>query len=118
MVLDGLAALQVSQRRDFSAGSDPGDGYELIAIFGALDATGAAELASTRIRRPRSLAVLLDVNRWSSEDKPYDPAEAATLLRDAGWGVVIARPDISMNNTWTDLCRIGSVRGRTMAGGF
>ena len=118
VVLDGLAALQVSQRRDFTAGGDPGDGYELIAIFGALDATGAAELARVRIRRPRSLAVLLDVNRWSGSDKPYNPAEAASLLRDAGWGVVIARPDISMNNTWTDLCRIGSVRGRTMAGGF
>lgn len=117
-VLDGLAALQVSQRREFAAGGDPGDGYELIAIFGALDSTGAAELARTRIRRPRSLAVLLDVNRWSGDDKPYDPTEAASLLRDAGWGVVIARPDISMNNTWTDLCRIGSVRGRTMAGGI
>ncbi|HJP77190.1 MAG TPA: DUF58 domain-containing protein [Pseudonocardiaceae bacterium] len=117
-VLDALAALQVSQRREFAAGGDPGDGYELIAIFGALNSTGAAELARTRIRRPRSLAVLLDVNRWSSDDKPYDPAEAASLLREAGWGVVIARPDISMNNTWTDLCRIGSVRGRTMAGGI
>ncbi|HEV3355330.1 MAG TPA: DUF58 domain-containing protein [Pseudonocardiaceae bacterium] len=118
VVLDGLASLQVSQRRDFSAGTDPGEGFELIAIFGALDATGAAELARSRIRRPRSLAVLLDVNRWSSEDRPYDPAEAAGLLRDAGWGVVIARPDVSMNNIWTDLCRIGSVRGRTMARGI
>lgn len=118
VVLDGLAALQVSQRRDFSVGGDPGNGYELIAIFGALDATSAAELARARIRRPRSLAVLLDVGAWSGDGHPNDPNEAAGLLRDAGWGVVIARPDLPMNNVWTDLCRIGSVRGRSLTGGF
>ncbi|HEX3781541.1 MAG TPA: DUF58 domain-containing protein [Pseudonocardiaceae bacterium] len=118
VVLDGLAALQVSQRRDFSVAGDPGNGYELIAIIGALDATSAAELARARIRRPRSLAVLLDVARWSDDDRPNDPTEAASLLRDAGWGVVIARPDLPMNNVWTDLCRIGSVRGRSLTGGF
>ncbi len=118
VVLDGLAALQVSSRRDLAVAGDLGSGYELIAVFGALDATSAAELARARIRRPRSLAVLLDVDRWSTGEHPRDPAEAAGLLRDAGWGVVIARPEEPMNTVWTDLCRIGSVRGRSLTGGF
>ena len=51
--------------------------------------------------------------------RPGDLAleDAADVLREAGWGVVVAAQDMSLAAAWTELCRIGVVRG-TMQGGI
>lgn len=121
VVLDSLAVLQPTHRRDLVVGVDPGGGHELIAIFGALTTKEAAEVARVRTRRARSLAVLLDVGTWGSGDAPGetrpDQQDSAELLRDAGWGVVVAPMGSDMRVAWADLCRIGAVRGRLVNGG-
>jgi uncharacterized protein (DUF58 family) len=117
-VLDTLAALQPSHRRDLVCGTDPGMGQELIAVLGAATPTAVAELMRYRSRSARSLAVLLDVAAWAaaSEESTPDSEAAAGLLRGAGWGVVVARPDQSIDAVWTELCRRGAGRFSARAG--
>ena len=115
-VLDALAALQHTQRSEVAWGVDPGAGQELLAVFGALTPTNAAQLVVARPRRTRSLAVLLEVNRWGEaadgSDAEADQAESARILRDGGWSVVTARPRDRMADVWTEICRMGSVSQR------
>jgi uncharacterized protein (DUF58 family) len=110
VVLDALAALQPSPRRDLVLGRDPGIGQEVIAVLGAATPTSAAELARFRPRGTRSLAVLLDVAEWNAagEDNAPDPEEAARVLRATGWHVTIARPHSPMTLVWEELCRAGA----------
>jgi uncharacterized protein (DUF58 family) len=118
VVLDALAALRTTQRKELTFGVDPGAGNELIAILGAMTATEAAELARARTRRARSLAVLLDVTAWNgtlpgARDTAGGAASAtvadcADLLRESGWGVVVAGGGTDMATVWRDLCRIGA----------
>jgi uncharacterized protein (DUF58 family) len=119
VVLDSLAMLAPTHRKDLACGVDPGAGHELIAILGSIGTTEAAELARVRSRRARSLAVLLDVSSWSGagEGRGADPNEGAELLRESGWGVVVASRGADMAPVWTDLCRIGAARARTAQGG-
>ncbi len=119
VVLDALATLQPTHRKDLTVGVDPGAGHELIAILGAITTTEAAELARVRNRRARSLAVLMDVSGWagSSDGAAVDPQDSVDLLRDAGWGVVVASSGADMRAAWSDLCRIGAVRARMGQGG-
>jgi uncharacterized protein (DUF58 family) len=122
-VLDVLAALRPAHRTEVAAGVDPASGHELVGIFGALTPTAAAQLATVRSRGARSIAVLLDVAQWAeaagdaSGDTPLDQADAARVLRDAGWSVVLAGPNSSMTEVWTELCRISTRTNRTMSGG-
>jgi uncharacterized protein (DUF58 family) len=131
VVLDALAALSPSHRRDLAFGVDPGAGNELIAILGAMTTTEAAELARVRTRRARSLAVLLDVQAWRGQvpggrdltlagANASPVADCAELLRDAGWGVVVVDggPKADMAAAWRDLCRIGAVTGQLREGGL
>jgi len=118
VVLDALAMLKPTHRRELACGVDPGGGHELIAILGSITATEAAELTRVRNRRSRSLAVLMDVTGWgvAGEGPGNNPHDAADVLREAGWGVVVAAHDMQLAAAWTELCRIGVVRG-TMQGG-
>jgi uncharacterized protein (DUF58 family) len=117
VVLDALAMLKPTQRRELTSGVDPGGGHELIAILASITTTEAAELSRVRNRRSRSLAVLLDVADWSTagEGAAHSAPAAAELLREAGWGVVVAGQATGLAAAWTELCRIGVVRG-TMGG--
>lgn len=114
VVLDALALVSPTHRKDLSVGVDPGAGHELIAVLGAIGTTEAAELARVRSRRARSLAVLVDASTWTGSDgdrgagHPVDPTESAALLRESGWGVVVARQEADMATVWQDLCRIGA----------
>jgi uncharacterized protein (DUF58 family) len=119
VVLDALAMLQTTHRKDLAVGVDPGAGHELIAILGAISTTDAAELARVRNRRARSLAVLLDVSGWAGtgDGTAYDPQDSADLLREAGWGVVVAGTGADQRTVWSDLCRISVVRARMAQGG-
>lgn len=114
VVLDELATLQPTHRAELTWGADPGAGHELVAILGSITTAEAAELARVRSRRVRSLAVLLDVSGWSGagEGAPPDPEESADLLRESGWGVVVARRDAEPAAVWSQLCRAGAIRTR------
>ncbi|SEQ53002.1 Uncharacterized conserved protein, DUF58 family, contains vWF domain [Lentzea xinjiangensis] len=113
VVLDSLAALQASHRRELSAGIDPGAGQEVVAVLGAVSPASVEELIRYRPRGMRSLAVLLDVNAWAggSDASAPDPEDARRLLTGAGWGVVIARPSASMQQVWQELCASAGNRG-------
>ncbi len=120
VVLDELAVLQPTHRQELVVGVDPGAGHELVAILGSISTTEAAELARVRSRRARSIAVLMDVSGWAggNEGRANDPADAADLLRESGWGVVVAQHQADMAAVWSELCRIGAgVRARTGQGG-
>ncbi|GLZ29776.1 hypothetical protein Lesp02_19660 [Lentzea sp. NBRC 105346] len=113
VVLDSLAALQPSHRRELAGGLDPGAGQEVIAVLGGITPAAVEDLIRFRPRGMRSLAVLLDVNAWASasEDKAPDPADAHRLLSSAGWGVALARPQSPMPQVWRELCASSVNRG-------
>jgi uncharacterized protein (DUF58 family) len=122
LILDTLATLQSAHRRELSCAADPAGGQELIAVLGAVSPQAAAELARVRAGRSRSLAVLLDVSRWTESnaevlaDRPADPVGGARLLRVAGWQVVVADPATPAADVWTRLCQLGTATTRPTAG--
>ncbi|RKT56897.1 DUF58 domain-containing protein [Saccharothrix australiensis] len=113
VVLDALAALQPSHRREPAVGLDPGAGQEVIAILGGSTPGVVDALVRNRPRGMRSLAVLLDVRAWAAagEDPAPDPEEGRRLLEAAGWGVVVARPSAAMGQVWRELCHSAGNRG-------
>ncbi|MCG8922952.1 DUF58 domain-containing protein [Lentzea sp. CC55] len=113
VVLDSLAALQGSHRRELSGGIDPGAGQEVIAVLGGVSPASVEELIRYRPRGMRSLAVLLDVNAWSggTDASAPDPDDARRMLAGAGWGVAIAKPAASMQQVWQELCASAGNRG-------
>jgi uncharacterized protein (DUF58 family) len=113
VVLDALAALQASHRKELSGGIDPGAGQEVIAVLGGVSPSSVEELIRYRPRGMRSLAVLLDVTAWAggSDATAPDPEDARRLLTGAGWGVAIARPSSSMQQVWQELCASAGNRG-------
>ena len=124
VVLDALAALQASHRRELAAGVDPGAGQEVIAVLGAASPTAVSELIRFRPRGTRSLAVLLDVAKWgptgsgsAGDDPAPDPNEARRLLQGAGWGVTVATPDLPMPQVWQQLCFSAANRGGSVLSG-
>ncbi|HEX7306950.1 DUF58 domain-containing protein [Lentzea sp.] len=113
VVLDSLAALQGSHRRELSGGIDPGAGQEVIAVLGGVSPASVEELIRYRPRGTRSLAVLLDVSAWAgaTDSAAPDPDDARRLLTGAGWGVAIAKPSASMQQVWQELCASAGNRG-------
>ncbi|TDV46322.1 uncharacterized protein (DUF58 family) [Actinophytocola oryzae] len=104
-VLDALAALQAVPAQAMDSRNDPGGGQELIAVLGATTPEALSQLISQRPRGNRSLAVLLDTAAWGDGGDGTDIDGATALLRGAGWGVTVARPNIPMTATWATLCR-------------
>ena len=117
-VLDGLAALQTTPSPAMDHHNDPAGGQELIAILGATATDDLSKLISRRSRGNRSLAVLLDTSAWGSEGGQGTDLEGAlALLRGAGWGVTVARPNVPMTATWATLCRTHGTRADAMITG-
>jgi len=119
-VLDALAALQPTPQRDVDCRTDPATGQELIAILGATSAESLSQLISQRSRGTRSLAVLLDTTAWAAAGEAGTDTDidgALALLRGAGWGVTVARPNIPMTATWSTLCRTYGTRSDAMITG-
>lgn len=107
-VLDTLAAVGASSRRDLAFTRDPGDGQELIAVLGEITTAGVTELTKLRPHGARSLAVLLDVPRWGADsgEGGFDPQRSAARLREAGWcAVVVSDPEMSVATAWQHVCR-------------
>lgn len=113
VVLDALAALQPSHRREPAVGVDPGAGQEVIAILGGSTPAVVDALVRNRPRGMRSLAVVMDVRAWAAggEDPAPDPEDARGLLTAAGWGAVVARPSTAMGQVWQELCHSAGNRG-------
>jgi uncharacterized protein (DUF58 family) len=112
-VLDALAALQATPTTSMDSAGDPGGGQELIAILGATTPESLSQLVGHRSRGTRSLAVLLDTSAWASPgegETSTDIDGATALLRGAGWGVTVARPNTPMAATWAMLCRTHGTR--------
>jgi uncharacterized protein (DUF58 family) len=112
-VLDALAALQATPTPNMDSRTDPGGGQELIAILGATSPESLSQLISQRPRSTRSLAVLLDTSAWAGAGEggqETDIEGALALLRGAGWGVTVARPNTPMAATWATLCRTHGTR--------
>ncbi|WP_410613614.1 DUF58 domain-containing protein [Amycolatopsis sp. lyj-109] len=121
VVLDALAALQPAHQRDITLAGDPAGGQELIAVLGTVSTEAVHELTQYRPRGIRSLAVLLDTPTWSAgvsapEQRAAATEDSASLLRAAGWGVIVAGPGSPMPQVWAELCRSGARRG-TLIGG-
>ena len=107
-VLDALAALQATPTTSMDSAGDPGGGQELIAIIGSAAPESLSQLIGHRSRGTRSLAVLLDTSAWAAQgdgETNTDIEGATALLRGAGWGVTVARPNTPMAATWATLCR-------------
>ena len=107
-VLDALAGLQATPTTTMDSARDPGSGQELIAILGATTSEALSTLIGHRSRGTRSLAVLLDTAAWAAPgegEAGTDIDGATALLRGAGWGVTVARPNTPMAATWATLCR-------------
>ncbi|KMS87693.1 DUF58 domain-containing protein [Prauserella rugosa] len=123
VVLDALAALTPTHERELATGADPGHGQELIAVLGTVGPQGVAELTRARTRGVRSLAVLVDTSSWQAPSwqgpgRGAGPPvhDAATLLRAAGWGVVVADRHTRIDEAWTQLCALPA-RGPVQTGG-
>ncbi|PWW24698.1 uncharacterized protein (DUF58 family) [Geodermatophilus normandii] len=120
-LLDRLATLgpgrgaglgQAAQLVHRAAGEGP-----VVALLGAVGPDDLTELVSVRSGPARDVAVLLDVSSWA------DPAprsrrglsgtaraaltaqleKSATLLRGAGWQVVVADASRTVESVWADL---------------
>lgn len=108
-LLDALAALRPSAQRAMRYTAALEAATELIAVLGAVSAADVEQLLRHRPRGLRSHAVLLDVAAWAGPGgdgrggRP-DPAEAADLLRAAGWSVVVAGPGEAIAAVWNRLC--------------
>ncbi|TDP97232.1 DUF58 domain-containing protein [Labedaea rhizosphaerae] len=118
VVLDALAALQSTQRRELSCTFDPAHGQELVAVLGVTTPEDLGEMIRHRPRSARSLAVLLDPRGWGDTNPAHHPDRSATLLRGAGWGVMVARPDTPMNTIWSALCHTTSQHSGAMIAGM
>lgn len=116
-VLDALAALQATPSPTMDHHNDPGGGQELIAILGATAPEALSQLISQRSRGNRSLAVLLDTAAWGEGGQDTDIDGALALLRGAGWGVTVARPNVPMSATWDTLCRTHGTRANSVITG-
>ena len=111
-VLDALAALVATPSPAMDQHQDPAGGQELIAILGATAPEDVSKMISQRSRGSRSLAVLLDTSAWHTGDGGGDTDldGSLALLRGAGWGVTVARPNMPMTAVWSTLCRTHGTR--------
>jgi uncharacterized protein (DUF58 family) len=130
-LLDRLAGVGPSRVPSLAAGVEQlcraaGDG-PVICLLGAVGPDDVVDLIRRRSGPTTDLAVLIDVESWAdawSAAGRRGPsvatrgalarqrADAATLLRAAGWRVTEARADRSVADVWADLgAPVGSAAG-------
>ncbi|HEU5419755.1 MAG TPA: DUF58 domain-containing protein [Streptosporangiaceae bacterium] len=135
VLLDSLAVIKASAQRDLARGLTglrAGDGGLIVAVTGQLSAGEARQLAATRRDQCQGIAVLLAVSSWA--DQPGggraagggpagngpgpgpaaagpvrvshdETAEAAGVLRNAGWRVISVDSATSLAAAWQLLPR-------------
>lgn len=115
-LLDALASIAPSDTamQSRSGGIGPVDGL-LVAVLGATTVEEAEALIRAHHRGAASVAVLLDVATWRygrSDRHLTDPdADAtATVLRGAGWRVLVARNGDRLPDLWPAAARGARMR--------
>jgi len=91
----------------------PRDGGELFAVLGSVDVDEVQPLIQGT-SGGHGHAVLLDVAAWTSAAAETRPvagvAPPARALADAGWTVLVGRPERGPDRVWNDFCRRLPVR--------
>lgn len=118
-LLEALAVVESSNRAsvgrwpDLLTGGEAASGL-LIGVLGRLRPEEATVVASLRHGSTAALAIMVDILSWTSvtgakrEAEEVRLAEAAQILRRAGWGVVMATRGESISAVWE---RLGMSRG-------
>lgn len=113
-LLDALAVVEATKHAsvgnwpDLLAGGGTSSGL-LIAVIGKLRPQEAELVAGMRHGSTSALAILLDSGTWTSASERtrnhnvVSLAETEQILRRAGWGVVSARRQDTIANTWERL---------------
>lgn len=104
VVLDALAALRPSHRRDlgYRDGHQP-DG-ETLAVLATMGPLMASRFGSTRSTAGGGSAVLLDTSSWSGDPGSAGNTDrAADALAHAGWRVVVAHRGDAVAHVWRTL---------------
>jgi uncharacterized protein (DUF58 family) len=129
-LLDRLAGVGPSRVSSLAAGVEQlcraaGDG-PVICLLGAIGPDDVTDLIRKRSGPTTDLAVLVDIESWADAGLSgrrglsgaargalaRQRADAATLLRAAGWRVADARADRSVADVWADLGGpLGSLAG-------
>jgi uncharacterized protein (DUF58 family) len=133
-LLDRLAALgpsrgaglgQAAEQLHRAAGEGP-----VVALLGAVGPDDLTELVSVRQGPARDVAVLLDVTSWADASPrsrrglsgtaraalTAQLEQSATLLRGAGWQVVVADASRTVEAVWADLALAGDGAGSRPGG--
>jgi hypothetical protein len=127
VVLEALAVVDPQQQAsvgrwpDLLTGAGSATGL-LVAVLGRLHPDEAAVVAGLRHGSTAALAVMLDVPTWTSlperlrAEERRQQEHAATVLRRAGWRVVVAGRQDVLPLVWERLS-LGAVSPAQMAGG-
>jgi hypothetical protein len=109
-LLDTLATLRPSAQQGLIP--PPADGGELFAVLGAVDPSSVQPLLRGAIGG-HGHAVLMDVTAWCEphETPPATGIAApARVLADAGWTVLVGRPERGPDRVWDEFCKRLPVR--------
>jgi hypothetical protein len=135
-LLDRLAAVSASRVSSLRHGIEQlgraaGEG-PVVCLLGAVGPDDVVDLIRARSGPTRDYAVLADVATWvgpvpgrgrrgysaaSRETLDRQREDAASLLRAAGWGVAIARSDLSVAQVWASLGGPGATASADVAPG-
>ena len=106
-VLDALAALCATERRDLANVPELFGRQDVFAVLGAVGPAAVEQLLAKHLRAARGHAILLDVAAWATDVDGRvapNPAKAARLLMAAGWSVTVAGSDQSPSAVWGHMC--------------
>jgi uncharacterized protein (DUF58 family) len=143
VLLDSLAVIRPSANRDLSRGVASlrtGDGGLIVAITGSLSAAAARELAACRRDQCQAIALILAVSTWADNASPgkgpagngskragrtageypvthEETADAAAVLRSAGWRVISIDSTTPLAAAWQRLPRFAD-QPAPIAGGY
>lgn len=115
---DSTTLLPIASRLGGPAG-DLQQGGSVVAILGSLTAGDAAAMARGAQSGARCLAVLLDVDAWTTGWQGPEPSAIAInreILRRAGWSVALAGPQTPMDVLWHHLNASGPQSTRRWVG--
>jgi uncharacterized protein (DUF58 family) len=114
MLLETLAIVQRSKNHDLRGAttrlSSAGEGL-LIAVVGVMSVQETASLARTAQVAAGAIAVLVDAPSWAgSKMKSHAMSDAAlaanvSMLRGAGWRVIVAKHGASLAALWPQVSR-------------
>jgi uncharacterized protein (DUF58 family) len=109
-MLDALATLRPSPQNGLVP--PPTELGELFAILGAVEPSDLQPLI-TQAKGGHGHAVLLDVRRWCAPHEPPPTgviAAPSRALIEAGWSVLVGRPDKTPDKIWNEFCHRLPVR--------